>query len=163
MYHHCLFRFPTGSGPIKNIITEIECSPSASQLIDCDNFLNGSCSHSDNVAIMCSSQGMYVRWLGTYIIDQSGHTLVLTTVESTVSISVIQKCAANLRLRSSDGIRTTLLSAGRLEIRIDNQWGTVCSSGFDITDANVACRQLGYSEAVSYSTALDLRLDIWLL
>ena len=64
--------------------------------------------------------------------------------------------AANLRLIASDGIRTTLLSAGRLEIKIDSQWGTVCSRGFDITDANVACRQLGHIEAVSYSTAFDL-------
>ena len=38
---------------------------------------------------------------------------------------------------------------GRLEVYYKRRWGTVCQRGFDIRDANVACRQLGYSQAVS--------------
>ena len=35
---------------------------------------------------------------------------------------------------------------GRLEFRQrDGQWGTVCSQGFDVDAADVACEQLGYS------------------
>ena len=69
----------------------------------------------------------------------------------------------NLRLISSDGLRQTTLStgctlsAGRLEIVINNQWGTVCSNGFDINAANIACRQLNYIKAVSFSNALSAR------
>ena len=37
---------------------------------------------------------------------------------------------------------------GRLEIAHDGLWGTVCDDAFDIVDANVACRQLGYDQAV---------------
>lgn len=33
---------------------------------------------------------------------------------------------------------------GRLEYYLDDTWGAVCNSGWDITDATVACRQLGY-------------------
>ncbi|XP_065884217.1 scavenger receptor cysteine-rich type 1 protein M130-like isoform X2 [Dysidea avara] len=36
-------------------------------------------------------------------------------------------------------------SAGRLEILIDGIWGTVCDFRFDMRDAHVACRELGYS------------------
>ena len=46
------------------------------------------------------------------------------------------------QLRLVDKISPT---SGRLEMLKDGLWGTVCSYHFDMADANVTCRQLGYT------------------
>ena len=35
-------------------------------------------------------------------------------------------------------------SEGRIEICLEGVWGTITGIGFDILDAKVACKQLGY-------------------
>lgn len=69
---------------------------------------------------------------------------------------------ADQTLRLADGYRE---GEGRVEIFHDGYWGTVCGSGWDIKDAQVVCRKLGYSIALqSFGWALfgDGNGHIWL-
>ncbi len=39
----------------------------------------------------------------------------------------------------------TIPTEGRVEICRNNSYGTICDDQWDVLDARVACRQLGYS------------------
>lgn len=49
------------------------------------------------------------------------------------------------RIRLVDGLSN---SSGRVEVFIDGRWGTVSDNHWDLADAKVACRQLGFKTAI---------------
>ena len=49
---------------------------------------------------------------------------------------------------------------GRVEVFFEGSWSQVCSAGFDGTDADVACRQLGYGVGSSAASATGVSEEL---
>ena len=61
-----------------------------------------------------------------------------------VILYLIEPPAVNRRLRLVGGQKTAETYSGRVEIQNQGTWGTVCSTGWDINDAQAICNMLGY-------------------
>ncbi|XP_036093051.1 scavenger receptor cysteine-rich type 1 protein M130 isoform X2 [Rousettus aegyptiacus] len=61
-------------------------------------------------------------------------------------VGVICLDGADLSLRLADGVNEC---SGRLEVKFQGKWGTVCDDGWDTNDAAVVCKQLGCPTTVT--------------
>ncbi|XP_078353741.1 scavenger receptor cysteine-rich type 1 protein M130-like [Oculina patagonica] len=88
------------------------------------------CSGNENNLMSCSHDGigfksqLRSRWYVAGVICKSG------SVPNGMSVRLRGSHSANI---------------GRVEVYYAGKWGTICGSGWDINDATVVCRQLGYS------------------
>ncbi|XP_038062169.1 uncharacterized protein LOC119732624 isoform X33 [Patiria miniata] len=118
--------FSVGEGPI--FLDDVGCSGSESTLADCSHrgWNDNNCGHSEDAGVICSTSG----------------TTALPGVSGIPDGSV----------RLVDGSSS---SEGRVEVYYQGSWGTVCDDLFDINDATVICRQLGFPSALRAVSAAD--------
>ena len=63
-----------------------------------------------------------------------------------------------MRLRGSSS-----QNSGRVEICVNNVWGTVCDDYWDSTDASVVCKQLGYSRFGHNNNIITIDMYVYLM
>ncbi|XP_060604211.1 uncharacterized protein LOC132757049 [Ruditapes philippinarum] len=68
----------------------------------------------------------------------------------------------NKNIRLGDAIITDVAVEGRIEVRYNNHWGTVCDDGFDEQDAITACRSAGFARGVVENRVPAGSGQIWL-
>ena len=91
-------------------------------------YIDSGCRHDsyDATVYCCKIQVLFCCILFAYVIDST------RIWDSSPFFGMI-------RLQGGD-----YSNEGRVEVYCNGQWGTVCSTGFDSTDANTICKQLGY-------------------
>ena len=56
-----------------------------------------------------------------------------------------------LEVRLEEGTENATFLEGRVEVKYRLQWGLVCDDNWDLNDAQVLCRMLGYDKALEAS------------
>ena len=111
-----------------------QCSGLESNITNCTQTLNkaASCPADRTVSVSCHSKFTLLS------LRKGPATFIFYP---TVGVLRNASCIdGTIRLRNG-----YISGEGRVEVCINNAWGTVCDNGWDNADASVVCRQLGYN------------------
>merc|ERR1712038_359608 len=84
----------------------------------------------------------------------------LISISFTLVVNVLSATANVIPNPSSPGLTVRLVNGtspneGRVELFYGGNWGTVCDDDWDIEDANVVCKMLGYPSALRVSRLME--------
>ena len=125
--------FGNAASSIAIISKRWRCNGNENDLLSCPQESQSNCSHDKDAEVFCYGKIEHP----TAFIE---HLIGIIIMHAYMLGRTYDNChEGELRLagEGADGL------SGRVEVCLDDFWGTVCDDGWDMRDATTVCRQLG--------------------
>ena len=128
-----------GSGPIH--VDDVACTGTETNILRCRyDPVTSDCGHSEDAGVQCQINSELA----------SCSMYIICTI--TISNYMLEICEdGDLRLI---GRPSSTQYEGRVELCYGEEWGTICDDFWGDTDANVVCRQLGFSDTGKFAMVI---------
>ena len=119
-------------------LDNVQCTGTETRLIDCPRNALGShnCGHSEDAGVNCISKFIFLQ--------RNNSSTIMCVYAVTVCTH------GDIRLQGGTA------RSGRVEICNNGVWGTVCDDLWGTADAQVSCRQLGFTSTGNHSPSAVL-------
>ncbi|TKS83620.1 Scavenger receptor cysteine-rich domain-containing group B protein [Collichthys lucidus] len=153
VFAHTNAYFGYGTGLV--LLDNVNCYGNEPELMRCKSLGWGkhNCGHHEDAGVTCTGFTSVIppitdngrEIIGTYTTEAT-YTATETTLPSTtpVTTTAVKKALPTVRL-----VNGNTTCQGRVEVRYESVWGTVCDDDWGMLTANVVCRQVGCGPVIA--------------